>query len=318
MATRPAILLASLLAFSLNHHEASSFQTSGNFVVVQNKNNDNTNRFGGGQTTKLDMESLSFATLDTFYATEPYVAAFLTCAFKASAADALAQSKSPDNLSSSSSSTTADEGNTKKIESQHQPMMSRRQELERNEIDDDDHPHFHFYRNLAFLLYGGFYQGMGQTFLYSNLYPSLFGTEPSTWTVLAQASIDNFLLAPFFCLPVVYTMKGILEGGNLTSGLEKYRDHIFSQQILIKYWSLWFPVQCFNFAVVPEHLRVPFGAIISFFWVCMLSSISSKETTTAVAVVDSIAEINAPKTPRAGSNSTSAEYHHLPFATTRV
>ena len=60
-------------------------------------------------------------------------------------------------------------------------------------------------------------------------------------------------------------------------GISKYIQHISTQKILLRYWSLWFPVQCLNFAVVPEHLRVPFGACVSFFWMFLLSSISSQE-----------------------------------------
>jgi hypothetical protein len=143
---------------------------------------------------------------------------------------------------------------------------------------ENDELRLDYVRNLSFILYGGFYQGMGHTFLYSHLYPSLFGTEPIISSVLAQASMDNVLLAPFVCLPTVYIIKSLLQGTDVQAGLEKYWDHIFSQHALLKYWSLWFPVACFKFGLVPEHLRVPFAAFISFFWVCMLSTISAQKT----------------------------------------
>jgi protein Mpv17 len=184
--------------------------------------------------------------LDTLYQTYPYLAAFLTCSVKASTADFLAQSQ------------------TKATTNEHSSRSDSREHLD-------------ICRNLAFILYGGFYQGMGQTFLYTQLYPTLFGSVPTLTSVLAQASLDNFLLAPFFCLPTVYTMKSLLAGRTPQQGLEKYWDHIFSQSVLLRYWSIWFPVQCLNFAVVPEHLRVPCGAVVSFFWICLLSSISSNE-----------------------------------------
>ena len=75
----------------------------------------------------------------------------------------------------------------------------------------------------------------------------------------------------------VYTLKALLSGGTPQDGISKYIQHISSQQVLFRYWSIWFPVQCLNFAVVPEHLRVPFGAFISFFWVCLLSSIAAQD-----------------------------------------
>jgi hypothetical protein len=202
--------------------------------------------------------SFSISTLDSFYETQPYVAAFLTCAFKGSVADALAQSKHT-------------------FHGTDDDCTPENHSIPQIQTKGDTESHLDYIRNLAFILYGGFYQGMGQTFLYTCLYPTLFGSDPTLSNVLATASMENFVMAPFFCLPCVYTIKSLLEGDSMTAGLEKYWDHIFSQKVLVKYWSLWFPVQTFNFAVVPEHLRVPFGALFSFFWVCLLSTISSQE-----------------------------------------
>ena len=72
-------------------------------------------------------------------------------------------------------------------------------------------------------------------------------------------------------------LKSLLTGGTPQQGISKYKNHIWSQQLLLRYWAIWFPVQCLNFGVVPEHLRVPFCAVISFFWVCLLSSITAQE-----------------------------------------
>lgn len=85
------------------------------------------------------------------------------------------------------------------------------------------------------------------------------------------------------CSTTVYTLKALLAGETPLDGISKYIQHISSQHILLRYWSIWFPVQCLNFAVVPEHLRVPFGAVISFFWVCLLSSIAAKDGDETVA-----------------------------------
>lgn len=222
--------------------------------------------------SSTQLNSLSIATVDTFFETQPYIAAFMLCSFKASAADALAQ-----NMAFSSSTNEASEAG-----------LSPENETEM-EID--------LVRNLSFILYGGLYQGMGQTFLYSHLYPFLFGAEPTVHSVLAQASMENFVLAPFLCLPTVYTIKSLLQGNDVQAGLEKYWDHIFSQQILFKYWSIWFPVGCFNFGVVPEHLRVPFGAFVSFFWVCILSTVSAKETSSVAPPMPNTKNFEPPIVP---------------------
>jgi hypothetical protein len=43
---------------------------------------------------------------------------------------------------------------------------------------------------------------------------------------------------------------------------------------------IWLPAQSINWYFVPEHLRVFFVAFVSFFWVYLLSAISSQQTTT--------------------------------------
>eukprot|EP01083_Nonionella_stella_P238688 836225_1 len=65
--------------------------------------------------------STAMSSLDSFYKTAPYEAAFMTCGIKASAADFLAQKRESD-----------DNKEKEKVE---------------------------FERNLAFILYGGLYQG---------------------------------------------------------------------------------------------------------------------------------------------------------------
>ena len=79
--------------------------------------------------------------LDGFFHAQPYLASLLTCSVKASTADLLAQSKAGDKK-------------------------------------DDEH-HIDMLRNLAFVLYGALYQGLGQTFIYTQIYPFLFGSEPT-------------------------------------------------------------------------------------------------------------------------------------------
>ena len=120
--------------------------------------------------------------LDTLYQTSPYYAAFVTCSVKASAADAVAQTKQQS-----------------KAEEEPKPELSSLVNKKNNE-EEGQHS-FDLFRNLAFIFYGGFYQGMGQTFLYTNVYPLLFGPTPTVMSVVGQASFENFILAPFFCLP---------------------------------------------------------------------------------------------------------------------
>jgi len=57
-------------------------------------------------------------------------------------------------------------------------------------------------------------------------------------------------------------------------------------ELLWKYWAIWTPAQCLTFSVVPEHLRTPFVALVSFFWLMILSVISSRPTDGAEGPID--------------------------------
>jgi hypothetical protein len=61
--------------------------------------------------------------------------------------------------------------------------------------------------------------------------------------------------------------------------LRRYFDDIKNHGLLKKYVTLWGPVQCLTFSVIPEHFRVSFIAVVSFFWLIILSSITSKADT---------------------------------------
>ena len=196
--------------------------------------------------TKRHALGVGWEALDSWYETFPYCAAFVTCSFKASAADLVAQTQSSNNE-----------------QQQEQPNTESLATLE-NSQDSYASPSFDFLRNLAFILYGGFYQGMGQTFLYADLYPSLFGTTPTLQAIIGQAGMENFVLAPFFCLPTVYSMRALVKGETILDGLTKYVQHISSQQLLFRYWSIWFPVQCLNFAVIRNIYVFRLGHSLAF------------------------------------------------------
>ena len=195
------------------------------------------------QASATQLNALGLSSLDTFFQTDPYLAGFLTCSIKASAADMVAQMT----------------GN-------------------KNDQDNKETP-FNLPRNLAFILYGGLYQGCVQTFIFTCLFPMWF-PEQTTQTVLSQVAIDLLVLGPMFCMPTVYTMKALLANSDddsdeefrWTKGIETYVEHIQTKGILTKYWSIWGPVQTLNFGVVPPHLRVVFVAVVSFFWICLLST----------------------------------------------
>lgn len=175
--------------------------------------------------------------IDNFYQTSPVEAAALTCGFKATCSDAISQRSA-------------------------------------NLRDQLTKP-FCWSRNRAFMLYGAAYQGCVQHFLYNDVYPRLFGDATTLATVAQKVAFDNLVHVPFLCLPTLYMLKAIVFETPLRDGLDKYVQDA-KGDLLWKYWAIWTPAQFFTFSVCPEHLRIPWVALVSFFWLIILSNISSR------------------------------------------
>ena len=205
-------------------------------------------------TTSLDM---SFADVSAFYADFPLQAAVLTCGFKASIADGIAQVKSHH--------TTHDDD-----DNDDNNNVSSLHELAKT-IDDN----IEFKRNLAYILYGGIFIGALCHYEYDVIFPVLFGTEHSLLTSIQEVLFDNFITAPLAWLPPAYFIKAVMYDYSMKEGLERYIHDVTENDLLRKYWTVWVPAQSVSFTVVPDHLRVVFMASVSFFWFIWLSTISS-------------------------------------------
>ena len=184
------------------------------------------------------------STIDAFYRSSPYEAAFFTCGIKASAADFLAQTRE---LKASSSQ------------------------------EDKSDDQIEFERNLAFILYGGLYQGIAQYYIYNILFPLWFGQGNDLTSVMIKVAFDMSVISPFLCLPIAYLTKATIYGQSWKEGLTKYKYDLMEKNLLGKYCTIWVPAQFCTFGVIPEHLRIPFIAVISFFWLIILSTVSSAE-----------------------------------------
>ena len=182
--------------------------------------------------------------LDGWLRNAPYQSAFALTAVKASLADMLAQ-RSEDRSASSGAADALP------------PPISWR-------------------RNVAFILYGGLYQGCLQYYIFNVCYPIWFGTGYDRRTVLLQMAFDQFIQTPFLCLPVAYLFKAFAFGEPLSEGLRRYLSDA-RKDLLWKYWLVWGPVQCVTFGVLQPQWRVPFIALVSFFWLIVLSTISSRD-----------------------------------------
>lgn len=225
----------------------------------------------------LEMDNAA-SIVDEFFRTQPFLSAFVACSVKASAADLLAQT-SP--VVSDDSAEDVKQLVTKSAEQVNHDNM---QVLESVNV----------HRNFAFLLYGGLYQGVFLQFLYMIVYPALYG-DYGDFRIPLSIGSDICAFGPFVTLPIAYMIRGLIENSTSTAttgsgeqiqtcvapiqeAIEKYKNHVFTQNLLVKYWMIWAPAQTINWYFVPEHLRVFFVAFISFFWVYLLSAISSQQT----------------------------------------
>ena len=221
-------------------------------------------------------ESGALAALDSFYQTQPYLSAFLTCCVKAGAADLVAQSSEGRQREEEEGADAADAVPT--TPAQHAVV---------------DLP-----RSLAFVCYGGLYQGLFQQYLYTELFPSWISSSlppdaPVAAGVAFQVAVDMSLIGPFLCLPVAYATKGAFApsgkpneaaaadgeegfGEAIRRGLERYVRDCRDRGLLHKFWAVWVPVQFLVFGAVPSHLRIAAIAAVSFFWVVVLSSTAAE------------------------------------------
>jgi hypothetical protein len=131
-------------------------------------------------------------------------------------------------------------------------------------------------RNLGFLVYGSAYQGVGQEYIYNTLYPIMFGPGGDTLTVVKMVCFDLFIQTVFVTLPIAYYFKSIIFGTTFLESTKQYLSDIRHRGLLTKYFMLWGPVQAMTFSIVPHHLRITFIAMVSFFWVIILSSIAGR------------------------------------------
>lgn len=194
------------------------------------------------------------AAVNEFFVTAPYAAAALTCGTKASAADFVAQKRQYDKRDG--------------IEDPPPDAGASRGEKKEEQ--------FQLPRNLAFLVYGAAYQGMGQEFIYNHVYPTLFGDGTSFSVVLTKVAFDLCVQTTLLTLPIAYLTKAAIFRYSVGEGLRRYWEDITTHGLLKKYFLLWGPTQCLTFSIIPEHYRVTFVAFISFFWIIILSSISAK------------------------------------------
>jgi hypothetical protein len=116
-------------------------------------------------------------------------------------------------------------------------------------------PRFSFRRNIAFIIYGGLYNGFFENFLFNNCFPVVFGEGTDLVTVASKVVVDQLILTPFLCLPAAYIVRALVFRSSVRDALSRYLSDA-KKDLLWKYWLIWTPTQCLTFSVVPVHLRI--------------------------------------------------------------
>mmetsp|Transcript_62253 Transcript_62253/g.103458 ORF Transcript_62253/g.103458 Transcript_62253/m.103458 type:complete len:445 (-) Transcript_62253:146-1480(-) len=144
--------------------------------------------------------------------------------------------------------------------------------------------HIDWKRNATFGVFGLFYLGGVQYSIYVPLFSRLFPGAAAysalplsaklkdvvgTRNMLTQVFLDQFVHHPLMYFPCFYCLKEVVNGGQISGGLDKYKQNY--QEDLIALWKLWVPSTIINFAFMPMHMRIPWVASTSLIWTCILS-----------------------------------------------
>lgn len=97
--------------------------------------------------------------------------------------------------------------------------------------------------------------------------------------VARKVLFDMCIQAPCLTLPSAYLTKSIVYNYSFREAIRRYVDDVRNRGLMLKFWGLWAPVQCVTFSIIPQHWRITFVAFVSFFWLIILSSTSSKKST---------------------------------------
>lgn len=140
-------------------------------------------------------------------------------------------------------------------------------------------------RFAGFMIFGGLYVGVFQTFLYRYIInaaniTAITGLTGKAPIVVINALIDTFIHAPFLYLPVFWlTMKAMASGDPVETWIPdtftKWKAQCFDVSVASA--VLWLPAQIVNFYFMPQHLIVPFINVVGAFWVVYLSLNEGKD-----------------------------------------
>ncbi|ODV79624.1 uncharacterized protein CANTADRAFT_205706 [Suhomyces tanzawaensis NRRL Y-17324] len=126
---------------------------------------------------------------------------------------------------------------------------------------------FFKFNRLAGFMCWGFILAFVQCWWYKFL--QIYSKDPKFIEVLRKVLTDQLCYSPvsLFLFFTYGTM--VLDSGTWEDTKSKL-SKIYLKTLIINY-SVWFPVQFFNFLIVPRNFQVPFSSSVSVLWNCFLS-----------------------------------------------
>lgn len=131
-------------------------------------------------------------------------------------------------------------------------------------------------RTVSFAVYGSLYQGCVQELIYNNFYTWLFGSSTALSVAIKKVLFDAVFHNALVCIPMSYVVKSLIFRYSVRLALKQYVNDVLHHGLLLKYYVLWMPVNAMIFTIVPTHWRITVMACVSFFWMIILSTISSR------------------------------------------
>ncbi|KAK6198557.1 uncharacterized protein RJT21DRAFT_49008 [Scheffersomyces amazonensis] len=126
---------------------------------------------------------------------------------------------------------------------------------------------YYQFNRLAGFMCWGFIMAFIQCWWYKFL--QIYSTDPKFIEVLRKVLTDQLCFSPISLFSFFTYGTIVLENGTWDQAKIKL-SKIYLKTLLINY-SVWFPVQFFNFLIVPRNFQVPFSSSVSVLWNCFLS-----------------------------------------------
>eukprot|EP01084_Bolivina_argentea_P094269 169464_1 len=131
-------------------------------------------------------------------------------------------------------------------------------------------------RAALFALFGFFYLGLFQYFLYSKLYPLIFNRiQAPLYRALSQTAVDLCIHSPVIYFPTFYVFRSYVYEKKLNLSIVKKSLHRFYfvnfKEDMKHLFIIWTPCIFLCFFVIPIRYRVPWIDFCGISWITLLS-----------------------------------------------